>query len=246
MSKRALVITDNAAIAAAVLDARDTAPSSIQIHVAHTPRAPDSVKVLVKNCIDVKKDPLKIAESYDAIISAHCKQLFPAELVDHSRCFNIHPGYNPETRGWFPQVWGIVRGLKVGMTVHVMDRELDHGPIIERVEVPATIWDTSESLYARILEVETRWLRENLASLIESEVSTFPMEGDGMLFSKADFHQLCRLDLDEVGTFKNFYDRLRALSFSGHRNAYFIDPATKKKVYLELRIETDHEAAQSD
>ncbi len=246
MSKRALVITDNAAIAAAVLRVRDTAPSSIQIHVAHTPRAPDSVKALVNNCIDVQKAPLNTAENYDAIISAHCKQLFPVELVTRSRCFNIHPGFNPETRGWFPQVWGILRGLKVGMTVHVMDKELDHGPIIERREVPARIWDTSESLYTRILEVETRWLRENLLKLIESEVSTFPMEREGTLFSKADFHRLCRLDLDEMGTFKNFYDRLRALSFSGHRNAYFIDPITKRRVYLELRVEADHEAVQPE
>lgn len=246
MNKPALVVTDNAVIAAAVLDVSNTAPSSVSICVAHTPRAPDSVKALVDRCIDVQKEPLKIAERYDVIISAHCKQLFPVELITNSRCFNIHPGFNPETRGWFPQVWGIDRGLRVGMTVHAMDSDLDHGPIIERVEVPAKIWDTSESLYSRILDLETRWLRENLVNLIEGEVESSPMEGEGMLFSKADFRNLCRLDLDERNTFKTFYNRLRALSFSGHRNAYFIDPSSKRKIYLELRVEVDPEATQPE
>ena len=55
--------------------------------------------------------PLKVKENidflineYDLIISLHCKQLFPSSLVEKVKCINIHPGLNPNNRGWFPQV----------------------------------------------------------------------------------------------------------------------------------------------
>ena len=49
---------------------------------------------------------------YKVGISAHCKQIFPAKLVENVRCYNIHPGYNPYNRGWFPQVFSIINKKK--------------------------------------------------------------------------------------------------------------------------------------
>ena len=67
---------------------------------------------------------------YDLFISLHCKQLFPDELVNNHLCINVHPGYNPFNRGWFPQVFGIMNHLPIGVTIHKMDTQLDHGPIL--------------------------------------------------------------------------------------------------------------------
>lgn len=45
---------------------------------------------------------------YDLFFSMHCKQIFPNELVLNHRCINIHPGYNPYNRGWYPHVFSII------------------------------------------------------------------------------------------------------------------------------------------
>jgi len=91
---------------------------------------------------DITTSHLKIIEEHDLIISAHCKQLFPAPLVHARRCINIHPGLNPHNRGWYPQVFCMLNGLPLGATIHEIDDQLDHGPIIDQLEVPLYPWDT--------------------------------------------------------------------------------------------------------
>ncbi|MEK7257949.1 MAG: methionyl-tRNA formyltransferase, partial [Bacteroidota bacterium] len=64
--------------------------------------------------INVKSEWQNIACNYDLVISLHCKQLFPPDLVKGVRCVNVHPGLNPHNRGWFPQVFSILNGLPCG------------------------------------------------------------------------------------------------------------------------------------
>ena len=45
-----------------------------------------------------------------------------------------------------------------GATVHYVDEEYDHGPIIAQWPVPVRAGDTPETLAARVLEVEHRLL----------------------------------------------------------------------------------------
>ena len=49
-----------------------------------------------------------VMSNFSLVISLHCKQLFPSQLVKAVRCINVHPGFNPYNRGWFPQVFSII------------------------------------------------------------------------------------------------------------------------------------------
>lgn len=177
-----------------------------------------------------------IIDLYDLVISAHSKQLFPSELVENVRCINIHPGFNPYTRGWIPQVFSIVRNLPLGVTVHEMDAELDHGPIIRRERIPVSITDTSFSLYHRLIELEKKVVADILKDLVDGSYTTCPMENEGNVFYKKDFNALCEFRFDEKSTFLGFYNRLRALTFEGYDNAFFINPENGKRVYVSLSI----------
>jgi hypothetical protein len=60
----------------------------------------------------VSKNIDDLCRSYDVIISWHCRQIFPKELIERVRCINIHPGFNPYNRGYFPHVFSdILRAL---------------------------------------------------------------------------------------------------------------------------------------
>lgn len=236
--RHALVVCDNLLLATSLqaLVAREHLETSIELSC--TPGAPDSVVALPgMQRVNMRVDAARIAERYQLVISAHCKQLFPPEIHGVVECINIHPGFNPETRGWYPQVWAIAHGHRVGFTVHQIDDQLDHGKILHRQEVRAEAWDTSGSLYKKIVDAEIHWLDQNLKALLTGNYTTVAPEGEGNLFLKKDFDALCRIDMEEVGTFAQFYDRMRALSFDGYRNAYFIDPGSGKKVFLELRVQ---------
>lgn len=237
MRRRTLVITDNVRLSSFFSDFIAGQDLCEVVGLACSAQAPaELLRNKIFEVIDVRRDSARLCRDYELVVSAHCKQFFPKSLHEQVECINIHPGYNPETRGWFPQVWAITRGVNAGVTVHRIDGELDHGDIIDRFVVPVRIWDTSRTAYDRILGAEIDWIRHNFHRLIEGDYSVSKPEGDGDLYTKADFSSLCRIELEQVGSFRNFYDRLRALSFDGYRNAYFIDPESGARIFLELRV----------
>jgi len=84
-------------------------------------------------------------------------RLVSAELINayKDRVLNIHPSLLPAFPGLDAQRQALEYGAKVsGCTVHIVDEELDHGPIILQRPVEVLENDTVETLSARILEQE--------------------------------------------------------------------------------------------
>ena len=70
---------------------------------------------------------------------------------------NIHPALLPAFKGLHAHRDVIEYGVKIsGCTVHFVDAESDHGPIIIQKCVPVYDTDTEDSLGARVLEWEHR------------------------------------------------------------------------------------------
>lgn len=68
---------------------------------------------------------------------------------------NIHPALLPSFKGMHAHRDALAYGVKVsGVTVHFVDPEEDHGPIIIQKCVPVYDTDTEETLGSRILEWE--------------------------------------------------------------------------------------------
>ncbi len=78
------------------------------------------------------------------------------EAYEH-RIVNIHPSLLPSFPGLHAQRQALEYGVKIsGCTVHLVDVELDHGPIILQRAVPVRPGDTESSLSERILREEHR------------------------------------------------------------------------------------------
>jgi phosphoribosylglycinamide formyltransferase-1 len=85
---------------------------------------------------------------------------FPGKIL------NVHPALLPAFPGVDAQAAALEFGVKIsGCTVHVVDDELDHGPIILQAAVPVDEGDTVASLSARILEREHAIYPQALALL---------------------------------------------------------------------------------
>ena len=188
--------------------------------------------------IDVNGDLEYILSNYELVVSLHCKQFFPAELVSKVRCVNIHPGYNPYNRGWFPQVFSIINKKPLGVTIHEMDNRLDHGPIIVQEKVPLYAWDTSQTAYDRIIEKEAELLEKYLVRIVEADYRAKRVSMNGNINHKKDHEALCKLNLEETGTFGDFIDRLRALTHGEYKNCYFED-AQGRKIYVSIKLEPE-------
>ena len=173
---------------------------------------------------------------YRLILSLHCKQIFPADLVASIASVNVHPGFNPHNRGWYPQVFSIINGKPIGATIHLMDEDVDHGEIIDQGSVDVMSSDTSLELYERVVELEKQLIKKNLLKIVNGEFSTTSPESNGNYNSIGDFKSLCKLNMDDKATLREHIDLLRALSHGEFKNAFFIDEQ-EKTIFVRVVLE---------
>jgi phosphoribosylglycinamide formyltransferase-1 len=96
-------------------------------------------------------------QSVDLVCMAGYMRLLSPWFVKQfpHRILNIHPSLLPAFPGLEAQEQAFAYGVKVaGCTVHFVDEELDHGPIIVQKSVPVLDSDDEHALAARILEQE--------------------------------------------------------------------------------------------
>jgi methionyl-tRNA formyltransferase len=201
-------------------------------------KTPENLKKLNMSVVDMKDNITidYISNNYDLVISAHCKQIFPPKLVSNIRCINIHPGYNPYNRGWYPQVFSILNKKPIGCTVHLMDAEIDHGDVIYQEKVGINSWDTSLDVYQRVLSAEKHLIAVHLLDLVNENYECKKLENNGNYNGIKHFNQLTSLDLSSTGSLNEHIDLLRSLTHGDFNNAYFIDEKGNK-VFVKLLLE---------
>ena len=87
------------------------------------------------------------------------------------RMLNIHPSLLPAYPGAHAVRDALSWGAKVsGVTVHLVDEEVDHGPIVLQQAVPVLPDDDEESLHARIQELEHRLYPLAVRMLVEGRL----------------------------------------------------------------------------
>jgi methionyl-tRNA formyltransferase len=180
---------------------------------------------------------IQISDVYDVIWSVHCKKILPSHIIENFTCINIHPGFNPHNRGHAPQVFSLINGRKCGVTIHLIDKYIDHGAILLQEEVTADMWDTSDTLYNKIIECEKKLLQDNFDKLtIDNSNQVTPTEGN--INYRKDFDKLCKLDMNSSDSLENHINLLRALTHDGYKNAYYTDK-NGNKIYVEIKLTLD-------
>lgn len=120
----------------------------------------------------------KVAELFDArgcrlICLAGYMRLLSPWFVAHypGRIMNVHPSLLPAFPGLEAQRQAVEHGVKVsGVSVHFVDEQLDHGPIILQAAVPVHESDTGDTLAARILVEEHRLYPEAVRLYFEGRL----------------------------------------------------------------------------
>jgi formyltetrahydrofolate-dependent phosphoribosylglycinamide formyltransferase len=95
------------------------------------------------------------------VLAGYMKRIPPAVIHEYrGQIVNIHPGLLPDFGGagmYGARVHEAVlakRSLITGVTVHLVDEELDHGPTVAQWKIPVMPDETVESLASRVLAVE--------------------------------------------------------------------------------------------
>lgn len=88
------------------------------------------------------------------------------------RIVNVHPSLLPAFPGARAVRDALAWGARLtGCTVHLVDEEVDHGPILAQEAVVILPDDDEETLHARIREVEHRLYPATVRALLEGRIS---------------------------------------------------------------------------
>ena len=99
---------------------------------------------------------------YMRLIGAPLLEAFPDAIL------NIHPSLLPAFPGIDAPRQALEHGVTVtGVTVHLVNAELDNGPIVVQRTVPVMSDDTPETLSARILVEEHRAYAEAVGTVLD-------------------------------------------------------------------------------
>ena len=113
----------------------------------------------------------------DVIVVAAFGQILPPSVLDipSYQCINIHPSLLPRFRGASPVAAAILAGDEfTGVSIMLMDRGLDTGPVLARAQIPISPQDTTGSLAAKLSQIAAGLLQEVLVHWTKGELSPQP------------------------------------------------------------------------
>jgi phosphoribosylglycinamide formyltransferase 1 len=145
-AKIAIVIS-NRPDAGGIVAARDLGLESLIVPSKGKAREDHDREVV--SALQQHKVDLVCLAGYMRLLSPWFVKQFPHRIL------NIHPSLLPAFPGLEAQEQAFAYGVKVaGCTVHFVDEELDHGPIIVQKAISVLDSDNEKTLAARILEQE--------------------------------------------------------------------------------------------
>ncbi len=118
----------------------------------------------------------------DLIVVVAYGKILPGEILDFPKfgCVNVHASLLPELRGASPIVWAVRRSLSVtGVSLMLLDRGMDTGPVFDRIEIPLLPRETSNSLMRRMAELGPPFMVEGLEGVLSGRLKPIPQPEKG-------------------------------------------------------------------
>ena len=139
---------------------------------------PEEIKTLIYELKAIKPD-LIVVTAYG--------QILPKEILEIPKygCINLHPSLLPRWRGPSPIQYTILNGdKKTGVTVILMDEEIDHGPILSQREIMIAEDETGKTLCQKLAVLGARLLLETISQLERGLAKTQPQNQQGVTYSR--------------------------------------------------------------
>jgi len=129
-----------------------------------------------------------------AVVAAY-GQIIPKEILEIPKygCLNVHPSLLPKYRGASPIQSAILNGdEKTGVTIMLMDKEMDHGPIIAQEEFRILNLDF-QKLHGKLAELGANLLIETIPKWLKGEIKAKEQD-----HSKATFTKILKKEDGEI------------------------------------------------
>ncbi len=155
-----------------------------------------------------------ILVSYGKIIPQNMIDLFPKGIV------NVHPSLLPKLRGPAPIEFTILNDMKdeVGISIMILDSEMDHGPILAQKKIKIENWPPSKSeLYDLLSSEGGKLLAEILPNYLSDKISATPQNHTDATYCQTIEKKDGEISLSD-DAYKNF---LKFKAFEGWPGVFF-------------------------
>ena len=165
-----------------------TAPDARSVRGQKNLQSPAKITAL-KNSIDViePKNFNSFEAKFDlAILTAYGK-ILPQKILDIPKFgfINIHPSLLPKYRGPTPVQTAILEGEeKTGISIILLDKEVDHGPILAQKEVEIKKDDNHLSLNEKLAIIGAQVLLEILPLYINGKLKPVRQDRNKATFTR--------------------------------------------------------------
>jgi methionyl-tRNA formyltransferase len=138
-------------------------------------------KLELLECDKITKNEIEIIKShnpnvgillaYGALVSQNVIDLFPFGIL------NIHPSYLPKYRGSSPIQTALLKGKQItGVSVMLLSKKMDAGPIIVQEKINIERDDTYSKLSEKLFSLGIKLLLKNLEKYLSAEIKPEPQD----------------------------------------------------------------------
>ena len=149
--------------------------SKNNIECISTLRIDNNIKSKLKT-LDAK---IAVVASFGVIIPQDVLDLFPKGIL------NIHPSLLPKYRGTTPVQTAILNNdKKTGVSIMLLDKEMDHGPILEQQTINLSDTETSDTLYTQLFNIGSQMLTKLIPLFLEDKIVLTAQNHENASFTK--------------------------------------------------------------
>lgn len=145
-------------------------------------------------------DDLNEKGTFDYFVVASYGKIIPKSVFDlpKHKTLNIHPSLLPKLRGATPLQTAILTEEKTGVTIMLIDEEVDHGQIISQKEVSVSNWPAYFAELEQILAKEgAKLLAETIPGWLSGSISAKDQNHSRATFTKKISKEYLFINLED-------------------------------------------------
>lgn len=127
-----------------------------------------------------------IESDFDLAILVAFGKILPQKILDKSKhgFLNVHPSLLPKYRGPSPIQTAILEGEeKTGVSIMLLDKKVDHGPVLAQQEIELTSSDTHQSLIEKLGNLGADLLIKTVPGYLDGSVQPTPQDDSKATFT---------------------------------------------------------------
>lgn len=180
----------------------------------------------------------KLGVALDLGVLAWWPNIIKQPLLSKPRLgfINTHPSLLPSNRGKHYNFWAIVEQAPFGVSLHMVNDDVDSGDIIAQMPIPYGWEDNGETLYLKATEAMVRLFRDTYPI-----VRTLDFRRQQQDLRLGSFHRAAELDaashieLERSYRARDLLNLLRARTFAGRPSCWFNDRGELFEVRIDIK-----------